>query len=543
MLALSVALLIARLPTLRADHKLESVISREATFLFNNLLLLALAFAVLWGVVFPILSEAVRGRPGHRRRAVLQLLPRHLRPAAAGADGHRAADRVAAGVAGQPHAHVPLADRLGRGRCGAPVAGRPRVEPGRADGALVVRVRHRHHRDGVRARDGGAAGDRRRHLAAGAARPGEPQPAPLRRLRRASLDRAARGRGDGVERVLHGARGAPGSGPVDRHRRLHAAKRRDVPAEGSRTTRFDFVRLAVSRQRPRGRGARARASGSTTRARSATRSTSVSSMTDRHRPVLDPAGRRRERVGRRLGEGAGKPRGRPGVAGGRDLRARRADHDLARSAGGASARPPLRGVARPQRGMSTVALVVAVAALVTGAVLFVAWPFASPERGAARARPERGRPPPAGAARAPRRGLPGPARSRPGAAHGQGHARRLRARARAPAGRGGRGARRARQVGSADARRTARGGFDGRFDVPIYHALQGQGQQGARQGRGPGGDARLQLPEAARDAAEGQARRGRRGHLQEAPAAADGEARGEHRQARRPGPPGARRQP
>jgi cytochrome c-type biogenesis protein CcmF len=60
-LAFSVGLLIVRLPTLRADHKLESVISREATFLFNNLLLLALAFAILWGVVFPILSEAVRG--------------------------------------------------------------------------------------------------------------------------------------------------------------------------------------------------------------------------------------------------------------------------------------------------------------------------------------------------------------------------------------------------------------------------------------------------------------------------------------------------
>jgi cytochrome c-type biogenesis protein CcmF len=60
-LAASVTLLIVRLPTLRADHRLESVISREATFLFNNLLLLALAFAVLWGVAFPILSEAVRG--------------------------------------------------------------------------------------------------------------------------------------------------------------------------------------------------------------------------------------------------------------------------------------------------------------------------------------------------------------------------------------------------------------------------------------------------------------------------------------------------
>jgi cytochrome c-type biogenesis protein CcmF len=60
-LAGSLGLLIVRLPTHRADHKLESVVSREATFLFNNLLLLALAFAVLWGVVFPILSEAVRG--------------------------------------------------------------------------------------------------------------------------------------------------------------------------------------------------------------------------------------------------------------------------------------------------------------------------------------------------------------------------------------------------------------------------------------------------------------------------------------------------
>jgi cytochrome c-type biogenesis protein CcmF len=60
-LAVSTALIIWRLPLLRADHRLESVISREATFLFNNLLLLALAFAVLWGVIFPILSEAVRG--------------------------------------------------------------------------------------------------------------------------------------------------------------------------------------------------------------------------------------------------------------------------------------------------------------------------------------------------------------------------------------------------------------------------------------------------------------------------------------------------
>jgi cytochrome c-type biogenesis protein CcmF len=60
-IAFSVAMILWRLPLLRADHKLESVVSREATFLFNNLLLLALCFAICWGVVFPILSEAVRG--------------------------------------------------------------------------------------------------------------------------------------------------------------------------------------------------------------------------------------------------------------------------------------------------------------------------------------------------------------------------------------------------------------------------------------------------------------------------------------------------
>ncbi len=57
----SIALVFWRLPLLRAKTRLESPISREATFLYNNLLLVALCLTVLWGVVFPILSEAVRG--------------------------------------------------------------------------------------------------------------------------------------------------------------------------------------------------------------------------------------------------------------------------------------------------------------------------------------------------------------------------------------------------------------------------------------------------------------------------------------------------
>jgi cytochrome c-type biogenesis protein CcmF len=59
--AVSLAVVFWRLPKLRSPTKLESPVSREAAFLYNNLLLLALCLAILWGVVYPMLSEAVRG--------------------------------------------------------------------------------------------------------------------------------------------------------------------------------------------------------------------------------------------------------------------------------------------------------------------------------------------------------------------------------------------------------------------------------------------------------------------------------------------------
>ncbi len=46
---------------LRAENKLESLVSRESSFLFNNLVLLAACFTVLWGTLFPVLSEYVQG--------------------------------------------------------------------------------------------------------------------------------------------------------------------------------------------------------------------------------------------------------------------------------------------------------------------------------------------------------------------------------------------------------------------------------------------------------------------------------------------------
>jgi cytochrome c-type biogenesis protein CcmF len=53
-------LLYTRWGQLEADVQLESMLSREAAFLFNNLVLVGIAFSVLWGTLFPILSELAR---------------------------------------------------------------------------------------------------------------------------------------------------------------------------------------------------------------------------------------------------------------------------------------------------------------------------------------------------------------------------------------------------------------------------------------------------------------------------------------------------
>lgn len=60
-IAFSLVLVFSRLPLLRTRTRMESLVSREASFLYNNLLLVAFCLTVLWGVVFPLLSEAVRG--------------------------------------------------------------------------------------------------------------------------------------------------------------------------------------------------------------------------------------------------------------------------------------------------------------------------------------------------------------------------------------------------------------------------------------------------------------------------------------------------
>jgi len=59
--AVTIYFVSTRLKDLEAKAVLESMVSREAAFLYNNVVLVGIAFSVLWGTLFPILSEWVRG--------------------------------------------------------------------------------------------------------------------------------------------------------------------------------------------------------------------------------------------------------------------------------------------------------------------------------------------------------------------------------------------------------------------------------------------------------------------------------------------------
>lgn len=60
-ITLTTILILSRLDFLKSEAQLESVLSRESSFLFNNLVLLASCFAILWGTLFPVISEKFTG--------------------------------------------------------------------------------------------------------------------------------------------------------------------------------------------------------------------------------------------------------------------------------------------------------------------------------------------------------------------------------------------------------------------------------------------------------------------------------------------------
>ena len=54
-------LIVSRLDDLRSERRIDSLLSREAVFLVNNLLLVGLAAVIFWGTFFPLISEAFTG--------------------------------------------------------------------------------------------------------------------------------------------------------------------------------------------------------------------------------------------------------------------------------------------------------------------------------------------------------------------------------------------------------------------------------------------------------------------------------------------------
>jgi cytochrome c-type biogenesis protein CcmF len=60
-IVVAIGLVFIRFKQLKPERAIESMLSREALFLLNNLVLLSICFAVLWGVMFPVFSEAFTG--------------------------------------------------------------------------------------------------------------------------------------------------------------------------------------------------------------------------------------------------------------------------------------------------------------------------------------------------------------------------------------------------------------------------------------------------------------------------------------------------
>ena len=208
-LALSAGLIIARLPDLRSSARLDSLLSREAFFLLNNLVLVGLCLVILWGTFFPLISEAITGTeatvgpPWFNRLttplAIVLVLLSGIGPVLAWRrmtpSSLRRVLLVPLAFTAAVLAALLVVHRRGR-------------QHGLAHHVLLHRVRAVGCGAGVLARGERAAGDDGRALATRARTAHGSQPAPLRRLPRTCGDRrVVPGRG-GLLRLHPAARRA-----------------------------------------------------------------------------------------------------------------------------------------------------------------------------------------------------------------------------------------------------------------------------------------------------------------------------------------------
>ena len=250
MVAGSVYLVVTRAhDALRSEARIDSLLSREAMFLANNVVFVAIAFVVFLGTFYPLITEAL----GEKRALGPPWFDDYIVPfvlVLVLLSGIGAGDRVApfdalAAVAQPAHP----GDRRGR-RAGARAAARRR----RLEPAVARDVRRRHVRDrrrppGAVARDARTPGDDRGGAARGARRRRAPQPPALRRLHRAHRDRRAVHRRRRLVGLQARARRppAPGRDRARRRLRLHLRAPDGADRAARRRARADRARLARAR--------------------------------------------------------------------------------------------------------------------------------------------------------------------------------------------------------------------------------------------------------------------------------------------------------
>ena len=154
----SIGLIVWRRDLLRSDARLESLLSREAVFLFQNLVLVGMVFVIFWITFFPLISRGADRDQGVGRAAGVPAVHRSAGADPRAAVGDRADHRVAAGDGREPAPELRDSGRRGPGDVlrAAVLAGRPELAAVRADHVRARGVRADLGRPGAR----GAASSR-----------------------------------------------------------------------------------------------------------------------------------------------------------------------------------------------------------------------------------------------------------------------------------------------------------------------------------------------------------------------------------------------
>ena len=253
MIAGSVYLVVTRRDALRSEHRLDSLLSREAVFLANNLVLVGLAFVVFWGTFFPLISEAVTGTkaavgpPWFNRYTV----PLALVLVLLSGIGPVIAWRRATLANARRNFLWPTVGRAGRAR--GPAGLRRHRQRHRAHHVRLRRLRGRRARPGAVARRGRAARD---DLGGARARGREPraaQPPALRRLHRPPRHGRPLRRRRRLVGLPARARRAPDARPDGDRRRLPGHLRHAHRARGRPRRRRRAVALGADLRRAQGR--------------------------------------------------------------------------------------------------------------------------------------------------------------------------------------------------------------------------------------------------------------------------------------------------